>query len=663
MVGGLCAAALQDEEAPQHHRGNPSPANPNHTNPTIWQTELFAGFRQFLECFYLLAVVPHLLGAASLGYDVSAAVTATCVACCVGCVLLGLLTDMPFTVAPPLAVSVFFAASLQRSGLARPEGNAALLLAGLFLALLGLLPPVHHFLVKVSPLLLPMPAHPLTSSPSQLLPDSIQTAIPVGLGLLTSLAAVTELGLVVRGRHMLSEMGPLSLEAVLSLAVLAVVAVLFHFRQHHIFSAAVLLGSLLGLAVGAAWPGQLAHYSPPAVVVGRGDLRDSSASLLLVGNVFLLLALLLHSLAKPLADLAGVTKPSGRVPRGNMLLLVCGLATMLSGYLSGPPVLLSAESLCAIRRGGRTGLSAVTCGLCFGLAALLSPLLAAVPTCATAPVLLMAGALMFGNARNIRWADQQEAVSSFLVLFCLLFALSALPGIALGLAVFLLVNLYTGRFGQQLRGLLSLYRDLAASRSLKAEFARAVADSDSEEAGGGGGFRDSLDAAEAADRDTPPAHHRRGHLGQGRPRPHRNSLRPDVPQIEAVDLAGLLSSHAVGADQERMRRRRSGELVAQDAAELSRPLDDPAADHRGRHSRSSSSAGDWEVGRSLHDSSEAVAAVSAERKAAPVGRPSREAGGGLLGQLGQGLRRFNRLLDDEFALEADDSESRPLVQL
>jgi hypothetical protein len=456
---------------------------------------------------------------------------------------------------------------------------------------------------------------------------------------------------------MLSEMGPLSLEAVLSLAVLVVVAVLFHFRQHHIFSAAVLLGSLLGLAVGAAWPGQLAHYSPPVVVVGRGDLRDSSASLLLVGNVFLLLALLLHSLAKPLADLAGVTKPSGRVPRGNMLLLVCGLATMLSGYLSGPPVLLSAESLCAIRRGGRTGLSAVTCGLCFGLAALLSPLLAAVPTCATAPVLLMAGALMFGNARNIRWADQQEAVSSFLVLFCLLFALSALPGIALGLAVFLLVNLYTGRFGQQLRGLLSLYRDLAANRSLKAEFARAAADSDSEEAGGGGGFRDSLDAAEAADRHTPPAH-RRGHLGQGPPRPHRNSLRPDVPQIEAVDLAGLLSSHAVGADQERMRRRRSGELVAQDAADLPRRGDD----HGGRHSRSSSSAGDWEVGRSLHDTSETVAAVSAERKASPIGRPSREAGG-LLGQLRQGLRRFNRLLDDEFALEADDSESRPLVQL
>jgi adenine/guanine/hypoxanthine permease len=110
--------------------------------------EFYTGCIQFISCLYVLPVVPDQMKRAH--YDEEFSIMATTVTCAIGCIAGAFLTDMPFIIAPPTSVSIFFAVSMQQSGFSWMEGNSALIIAGAGLALLGLVPPVGRFFTSVS---------------------------------------------------------------------------------------------------------------------------------------------------------------------------------------------------------------------------------------------------------------------------------------------------------------------------------------------------------------------------------------------------------------------------------------------------------------------------------------------------------------------------------
>ncbi|HEX1212748.1 TPA: NCS2 family permease, partial [Streptococcus pneumoniae] len=61
------------------------------------------------------------------------------------------------------------------------------------------------------------------------------------------------------------------------------------------------------------------------------------------------------------------------------------------------------ESAAGIGAGGRTGLTALVVAICFAISSFFSPLLAIVPTAATAPILIIVGIMMLGSLKNIHW--------------------------------------------------------------------------------------------------------------------------------------------------------------------------------------------------------------------------------------------------------------------
>lgn len=75
---------------------------------------------------------------------------ATIITCAIGCLVGAVLTDMPLIIAPPTSVSIFFAVSMQQSGMNYRDGNAALLISGAALAFCGIFPPLGRFLTRVS---------------------------------------------------------------------------------------------------------------------------------------------------------------------------------------------------------------------------------------------------------------------------------------------------------------------------------------------------------------------------------------------------------------------------------------------------------------------------------------------------------------------------------
>ena len=72
----------------------------------------------------------------------------------------------------------------------------------------------------------------------------------------------------------------------------------------------------------------------------------------------------------------------------------------------------------------------------FGVAMFCAPLVAAIPSYATAPALILVGALMCGSVAKVRWDDFSEAVPAFLTLVCTPLTFSIATGLSLGHAFF-----------------------------------------------------------------------------------------------------------------------------------------------------------------------------------------------------------------------------------
>ena len=241
----------------------------------------------------------------------------------------------------------------------------------------------------------------------------------------------------------------------MTFSILVIIAVLFTFKQKGGFSLCLVGGSVVWWIITSTWP--RAVVLAPTATSDRGNVHDENV-ILLIFNLFFLYILILNSLARPLGALSQLLKKSGELPRGNILFIICGLSTMLSGYLGGPPILLSAESVIGIQAGGRTGLSTCICGVCFGVAIFFFPLFASVPACAVSAILIMVGVIMFGNSTRIRWSDYHAAVPAFCVTCLICFTYSILRGVAFGYGLYIMINLYTGRLTQHIVKLFQIYR-------------------------------------------------------------------------------------------------------------------------------------------------------------------------------------------------------------
>jgi len=94
---------------------------------------------------------------------------------------------------------------------------------------------------------------------------------------------------------------------------------------------------------------------------------------------------------------------------------------------------------------GRTGLTSVVVGLLFLATLLFAPLVQSIPAAATAPALILVGALMIGSVREIDWADPVESISAFLTLVTIPLTYSIANGLAFGITSYAILSLVTGR--------------------------------------------------------------------------------------------------------------------------------------------------------------------------------------------------------------------------
>lgn len=117
----------------------------------------------------------------------------------------------------------------------------------------------------------------------------------------------------------------------------------------------------------------------------------------------------------------------------------CG-ATSLSGVVGTSNIVTVVESSAGIAAGGRTGLTSVVIAICFALSALFAPLVSAIPTAATAPVLVVVGCMMMSSFGKIRWDDISDAIPAFSASALMAFTYSITYGVAAGFITYCLVK-------------------------------------------------------------------------------------------------------------------------------------------------------------------------------------------------------------------------------
>lgn len=343
----------------------------------------------------MFPVVPGQLSDA--GYDRTSSIEATALTCGIGCILSSYISNLPFVIAPPTSVSIYLAVSLQQLNLNRIQGDSVVMLSGCALLCIGIFKPI-------------------TALVTRIIPDCIQASTAVGIGLITAVAGAIELDLVVPGKYTIVEMGPITPSIIIAL--------------------------LAWWAYSNEWPETI--MCVPHLTVDRGVTMDFQLFGLLANLLFLYI-LTLSGLSRSMSDLAQLTHPiEETIPREQWLFIVCGAATILSGYFSGPPILLSPETAAGIKAGAKTGLSTLVCRLLFLVKIFFCLLFSSVPATGTSPLLLLVGLTLFTNANRIKWTHAPDAIPAFFVLLLIPFTYSILSGVGVGFALYIGIGLISG---------------------------------------------------------------------------------------------------------------------------------------------------------------------------------------------------------------------------
>ena len=401
---------------------------------TTVRTEVFAGFTTFLTMAYIVVVNPTILGDA--GLPIAAVAAATCLAAGFGSLLMGFIANYPLALAPGMGLNAYFTYTVVK-GMGVPWETAlgCVFLSGgafLILTLVG----VRQMIVAA-------------------IPRALFAAVAAGVGLFIAFIGLKDAGIIVPNPATMVGLGDLTKPtAALSILGLVVIGGLQAWRVKGAMLIGIVVTALAGWALGLAHvaPGS---YSLTAIsatafkldIPGALNLKGGfGATLLEIVFVFLFVDLFDNvGTLVAVTKKAGLVDEAGSIPRLNRILIADSVATM-AGALAGTSTVTSyIESASGVAAGGRTGLTSVTVGILFLITLIFAPLVQAIPSAATAPALILVGAMMVGALIEVDWADPGVAIPAFLTMITIPLTFSIANGLAFGITSFAVLKLVRGQ--------------------------------------------------------------------------------------------------------------------------------------------------------------------------------------------------------------------------
>ena len=401
---------------------------------TTVRTEVVAGFTTFLTMAYIIAVNPAILS--QTGMPVAGVAAATCFCAAFASILMGLVANYPLALAPGMGLNAYFTYTVVLGmGVSWRVALGCVFLSGLgflFLTVVGL----RRLIVEA-------------------IPKQLFAALSGGIGLFIALIGLKSANIIVTSPVLGLALGDLTKPGVcVALFGLMVMAAL-EIRR---IKGAVLIGILastgLALLIGAT-RFSFSAYDLSALSATAFQL-DIPGALGLKGGkamglfeiVFIFLFVDVFDNIGTLAAVtkrAGLTAPDGSIPRLNRILAADSAAALVGAMAGTSTVVSYVESAAGVSVGGRTGLTAIVVGLLFLAAAFVAPLAQLIPAAATAPALIMVGAMMMMPLAEIEWKNPLLALPAFLTFALIPLTYSIANGLAAGVTSMAVLKLVAGR--------------------------------------------------------------------------------------------------------------------------------------------------------------------------------------------------------------------------
>lgn len=415
------------------------------------KTEVIGGITTFMTMAYILAVNPQILSAS--GMDKNAVLMATALAAFIGTLVMALMANYPFALAPGLGLNAYFAFTVcGNMGYSWQIALLAVFVEGIIFIILSLT-NVREAIFNAIPL-------------------QLKKGVSVGIGLFVAFIGLQGANLVVNDDSTLvtvvdfrENFNTVGIGAILALIGLFVIVILSVKKVKGAILIGILVTWILGMICQATGlyvvDAEAGFYSlfPAWSSFDLGAIGKTFAqcfkadysAIRIADFIIIIFAFLFVDIFDTLGTVIGVANKAkmldkdGKLPRIKEVLMADAVATTAGAVLGTSTTTTFVESSAGVSEGARTGLASVVTGFLFLLAIFFAPVFTAIPGFATAPALIYVGFLMITAVVEIDFNDLTEAVPAYLCLIAMPLCYSISEGISLGVISYVVINLIAGK--------------------------------------------------------------------------------------------------------------------------------------------------------------------------------------------------------------------------
>ena len=423
-------------------------------NGTTVSTEIMAGLTTFFAMSYIIIVNPQILS--STGMPWGGVFLATIIAAIIGTLVMGLFANVPYAQAAGMGLNAFFTYTVCFGlGFKWQETLCMVFLCGLINIIITV--------TKIRKMII------------QAIPEVLQNAIGGGIGLFVAYVGFLNVGFFTFTTKSAAKSGD-TVQATPGLAVmnnptiwlfiiglvLAIVLTVLKVRGGMLIAIAVtaVVGIPMGQTTMANSVSIAGTFAQLPQTFGVIFTKDGFPALF--SDVSKLPIILLTIFAFSMSDTfdtigtfigtgrrtgifsaedeKALENGSGFSSKMDKALFADSIATSIGAICGTSNTTTYVESSAGIAAGGRTGLTSVVVAICFALSAFLSPVISAVPSAATAGVLVVVGCMMASSLKEIEWGDISEAIPAFFASVFMAFSYSISYGIAGGFITYCIVK-------------------------------------------------------------------------------------------------------------------------------------------------------------------------------------------------------------------------------
>lgn len=388
---------------------------------TNFSTEILAGFSTFLALSYIFVVNPAIL--AEGGFDRSAVLFATIIASALTTLLMGIWAKKPLVLAPGMEMNAYVAFYvINQLGFTWQEALGAVFWSGIICLVVTLT----NIRVKII----------------RAIPDRMKTALSLCVGVFLGLIALRIAGIIIYEGVRLSGIGILfSPTTYVFYLGLVVVLALQKFRIKGGVLISIIIASLFANALG------LGNKASEMVSVSEdmlsGIMKLNFNVIFDVRMLNVILVLFLVDFYGSVAKFIGLTKNTsildkdGSMPQMKEALTVDGIGTVGGAVLGTTSIITYVESAVGIGEGGRTGVTAIVCGILMLLFLVLTPLVALVPVIATTGALLWVGITLFPSGKELQTYHSVEIATMLLMIATVIYTFAIDKALLVGFLAYI----------------------------------------------------------------------------------------------------------------------------------------------------------------------------------------------------------------------------------